>query len=137
MSLSDPLVLKDSTGTDVSFGVQSTFSGKTPADPSGSNRVDAASSASEPRTLVIKQQVTGKGTSRVRRTLVQTQSTDIDSNGVLSQLTLNLSWVFPLNGSFSATDLSNAICLIADAVLTTGSLAVDTTKVNALLRGEA
>jgi len=137
MSLSDPLVLKDSTGTDVSFAVQSIISSKGIADPSGSIRVDSGSTASEPRRLVIKQQETGKGATRARRTLIQVTDDRVSATGVSSQLVFNGSWVFPLNGEFAAVDLYNALAIWCDAVLTTGSLTVDTTKVTALLQGQS
>lgn len=136
MSLPDPLVLKDSTLTDVTFSIQTILPTKD-ANSGGSIRVDTASGATTPRNFVIKQSITGKGTSRVRRTLVQVTQVKLDSAGNSSQLTHNLSWVYPLNGIFSATDLYNAICIAADAVLSTASLAVDTTKVSALLQGQS
>jgi len=134
MSLGDPLVLKDSTGTDVNFDIERTFTNKDGSN--GTDRVDRASSAIEPRKLKISQIVSGKGATRVRRTLIQYTKTVLVA-GVPSQLTANLTLVFPLNGAISTTDVSNAICCLADAVLTTGSLAVDTTKTNALLQGQS
>lgn len=137
MSLSDPLVLKDSAGTDTNFDVQSLISAKSAADPSGTIRVDRASTATEPRTITVKQQITGKGSTRVRRTLISFGNEQVGATGVSSKLVTNLSWAYPLNGEFVAADLTNALCFICDLVLTTGSLAVDTTKTAALLQGQS
>jgi hypothetical protein len=127
--------LKDAAGVDVSFAIQSVISGRTISDPTGTTRVDSASSASEPRKVVIKQQQTGTGSKRVRRTLAQVTDERIDSLGVSSQLTLNLSWVFPLNGEFTNTDLHNSIAILGDLV--GGTVTIDSTKVAALLQGQA
>lgn len=133
--LSDPLTLKDNAGTDVSYVVTSTI----PATSQGTGtiRVDSASSASEPRTLTIKQSITGKGKSRVRRTLLQIQQTKLDTAGNPVLQTNNLSWTFQLDGTYVAADLYHNLCQLADLVLTTGSLAVDATKGAALLQGQS
>jgi hypothetical protein len=137
MSLADPLVVKDASGTDVSFAVQSVIAATAPDSSSGTYRVDTGSTASEPRRLVVKQVVTGKGANRSRRTLVQLTKDKVSDAGVTSQLLFNGSWTFPLNGLFAASDLYDILALWCDVALTTGSLAVDTTKVGALLRGES
>lgn len=135
MSLGDPAVLKDSAAADHNFDVVSSTILKDGTVQT--TRVDRASSATEPVNLVVKQGVTGKGAARVRRTLIQITNVQVSSaTGLPSQLTLNLSWVFPLNGEISNTNLYDALCYVADLVLSTGSLAVDTTKVGSLLQGQ-
>jgi hypothetical protein len=135
MSLGDPLVLKDSAAADHNFDIQSSTILKDGTVMT--TRVDRASSPVEPLNLIVKQNITGKGTARVRRTLVQITNVQISATtGLPSQLTTNLSWVYPLNGELTTTDVYNALCFIADLVLSTGSLAVDTTKVGYLLQGQ-
>lgn len=133
MALGDPLVLKDSSGTDHNFDLvsQTTLKDGTVQ----STRVDRASTPTEPVTLVIKQSITGKGLSRVRRTLVQLTTVKVSATtGLPSQHTQNFSWVFPLNGEVSNTEVYNSIAWLGD--LLGGTVTVDTTKVGYLLQGQ-
>lgn len=133
MALGDPLVLKDSAGTDHNFDLvgQTTLKDGT----NQSTRVDRVSTPSEPVTLVIKQNITGKGLSRVRRTLVQITIVAISATtGLPSQWTQNFSFVYPLNGEISNTEVYNAIAWLGD--LLGGAVTVDTTKVGYLLQGQ-
>lgn len=135
MSLADPLVLKDAAAADVSFPIQSVISAKSPGDPTGTIRVDAASTPTEPRLLTIKQQITGKGTSRVRRSLVSLTQDILSSAGVPSKMVINLSIAYPLNGDFTQTHVNNGIAIVGDLV--GGAVTVDTTKVANLLQGQS
>lgn len=135
MSLADPLVLKDASAADVTFPIQSVISAKTVGDPSGTVRVDSASTPTEPRLLTIKQQITGKGTARVRRTLASLSQDMISDSGVPSRMVINLSIVYPLNGEFSQTNVNDGIAIIGDLV--GGAVTIDTTKVAALLQGQS
>lgn len=134
--LSDPLVLKDSAAVDVTLDLSSNVT-----DPKTgqitTTRTDASRSATEPRVLIIKTNITGSGANRVRRTEATVADTQLSASGVPYTMTYKLSWVFPLNGEFSNTDLDDAICIASDLILSTGSLAVDATKRSALLRGLA
>lgn len=134
--LADPMTLKDSSGTDVTFNLVSNIT-----DPKTggvtTRRTDAARSATEPRDIVIKTTVTGSGTNRVRRVTIQLADLQLSVAGVPSTMTYQGSWVFPLNGEFATGDLDNAICIVSDLLLTTASLAVDATKRSALLQGQA
>lgn len=135
MSLADPLVLKDASAADVTFPIQSVISAKSAGDPTGTVRVDSASSPTEPRMLTIKQQVTGKGTARVRRVLVSYTYEKIGSSGLPSKFVCNLSMAYPLNGTFVQADANNGIAVIGDLV--GGTVTVDTTKVANLLQGQS
>jgi hypothetical protein len=134
--LADPLVLKDSAGSDVTFKLQSTIT-----DPktlkTTTKRTDASRSAAEPRVLEIIQSVTGTGINRVRRTNVKLYDTQLSTAGVPSTLTFVGAWVFPLNGEHSTTDLDDSITVVADLFLSTASLAVDSSKRSDLLLGLA
>jgi hypothetical protein len=135
MALGDPLVLKDSALVDHNFDV--TSSTVKPDGTVESIRVDRASAAATPVNLRVSQRITGKGLARVRRTLVGYTKVKINAtSSVQSQLGINLTWVYPLNGDVTATDLYDGLCHLADLVLSTGSLAVDTTKVGYLLQGQ-
>lgn len=134
MSLGDPLVLKDSSGTDHNFDLQSQAILKDGTVKS--TRVDRASSPSEPVTLIIKQSVTGRGPNRVRRFLVQFTIDKISpTTGLLSRYTQNLSVVYPLNGDVTATNTYDGLAWLGDLV--GGTVTVDTTKVGYLLQGQS
>nr|QDH89506.1 MAG: hypothetical protein H3BulkL171406e3117_000002 [Leviviridae sp.] len=135
MSLADPLVLKDAAAADVTFPIQSVIAAKAANDPTGTIRVDAASAPTTPRLLTIKQQVTGKGSARVRRTLVSLTQDKLSAAGVPSRMVINLSIAYPLNGDFTQTDANNGIAIVGDLV--GGAVTVDTTKVANLLQGQS
>jgi len=135
MSLADPLILKDAAAADVTFPIQSVISAKSPGDPTGTIRVDAASAPTTPRNLTIKQQVTGKGSARVRRTLISLTQDKLSAAGVPSRMVCNFSIAYPLNGDFVQTDVNNGIAIIGDLV--GGAVTVDTTKVANLLQGQS
>jgi hypothetical protein len=135
MALGDPLVLKDAAAADHNFDVIQTTTLKDGSVQT--TRVDRASTASEPINIVVKQSVTGKGATRVRRFLCQFTKVVISATtGLPSQLTVNLSVIFPLNGEIVAADLYDGLIHLSDLCLSTGSLAVDTTKVGYLLQGQ-
>lgn len=134
MALGDPIVLKDSAGTDHNFDLVGRATLKDGSTQS--SYVDRASTPTEPVSLVIKQAITGKGSSRVRRTLVQFTIVAISATtGLVSQWTQNYSFVFPLNGEISSTDVNDSIAWLGD--LLGGTVTVDTTKVGYLLQGQS
>jgi len=137
--LADPLVLKDSAAADTSLALVSNVTDpKTGKVTSTRTNTTSPHSESEPLKLTINQSVTGSGAARVRRTQVLITDTHVNSTtGVPSTASYQGSWVFPLNGEFSTTDLDDLICLACDLFLSTGSLAVDATKRTALLQGQA
>jgi len=81
--------------------------------------------------------VTGKGVARVRRTNISVTLDAVNVSGTLSKLGCQIQWQFPLNGEFDSADLSHLIAILGDLVFTTGSLAVDPTKLAALLQGQS
>lgn len=134
--LADPLVLKDSAGTDLNFDLLSTV-----VDPKTgqlvTTRSDRGRSDTEPRKVVIKNNITGSGANRVRRVTVLVSDTKLNDQGVPFTSTYQGSWVYSLNGLFATADLDNLICIGSDVFLSTASLAVDTTKRAALNQGQA
>lgn len=135
--LADPTILKDSAAVDVTFNrvtsITDAKSGQTVTTYSDASRTDP----SEPRSLVIKTNITGVGANRVRRTSWLVSDTQLSAAGVPSTMTYQGSWVFPLNGLFATTDLDHAICIGSDLVLSTASLAVDSTKRTSLIQGQS
>lgn len=134
--LADPLTLKDSAGTDITFDLVSSVTDPKTGQVT-TKRTDASRSESEPRILSIKTSVTGSGQNRVRRLSVQVSDTHLSDVGVPYTMTYQGSWVYPLNGEFASSDLDSAICIASDLFLSTASLAVDATKRSALLQGQA
>jgi len=133
MALGDPIVLKDSGGTDHNFDKQSQTTLKDGTVQS--TYVDRVSTPTEPVTLVVKQSITGKGVARVRRTLVQVTIVKLNSTTNLpSQWTQNYSWVFPLNGDITTAEVYNSVAWLGD--LLGGAVTVDTTKLGYLLQGQ-
>lgn len=134
MALGDPLVLKDNSAADHNFDLQSNIQLKDGTIQS--TRVDRASSASEPVNLVIKQSITGKGSARVRRTLLQFTALKINATtGLSSVYTQNFSFVYPLNGDVTLATVYDAIAWLGD--LLGGAVTVDTTKVGYLIQGQS
>jgi hypothetical protein len=133
MALGDPIVLKDYSAADHNFDKQSQAVLKDGTVQSV--YVDRASSAVEPITLTIRQKVTGRGPTLVRRTLVQITQVIISSTtGLPSQWTQNYSWVYPLNGTATPTHAYNSIAMLGD--LLGGTVTVDTTRTGYLLQGQ-
>jgi hypothetical protein len=134
--LSDPIVLKDSAAADVTFSLLTNVTDQKSGQTT-TVRTDISRGPTEPRTLTIKTNVTGSGANRVRRTSWLLSDTQLSVAGIPSTMTYQGSWVYPLNGEFATSNLDDSICLGSDLVLTTASLAVDTTKRAALLQGQA
>lgn len=134
MALGDPIVLKDSSAVDHNFDLQGQVQLKDGTIQS--TRVDRASTPTEPVSLIIKQSVTGKGTARVRRVLIQfTVVKKSATTGLLSQYTQNLSFVYPLNGDIAVDTVYDSLAWLGDLV--GGTVTVDTTKVGYLLQGQS
>lgn len=130
--LATTITLDDASGDDVVYNqVLSNVPGEV-------RRVDPSKSFSEPRTLIIRQSVQGKGASLADRRNVTFSETIRGSNGVLSTGSVSISIVQPREGAVTEQMLLD---LIANAVdfLSSGALTglSDTTTARALLRGEA
>lgn len=134
--LGDPIVLKDNAAADVTFNIIS--QGNLKDGTFEVIRNDATSSPSAPRLMTVRQRITGRGDARVRRTLVSFTKDIINATtGRSSRVTYNASWVFPLNGDAANTDLYHLLTMSADLLLSTGALAVDTTRATLLLQGNS
>lgn len=134
--LADPLVLKDTSATDLNFDLVSTVVDQKTGLLT-TTRTDRSRSETEPRKVVIKSNITGSGPNRVRRVTILGSDTQLNAAGVPSTATFQGSWVFPLNGEFASTDLDNLIVIVSDLYLSTAALAVDATKRAALQQGQA
>jgi len=133
MSLGATIVLKDAAAADVTFAFQSS---RTESGAYVTQYVDSASLPNAPRVMTIKQKLVGKGV-KTRNTLVQFTADYVNATtGAVSRVTLNSSWVFPLSPDVTNTHLYNLLTFSSDLVLSTGALAVDTTRTAALLQGQ-
>jgi hypothetical protein len=133
MSLGTPIVLKNSAAADVTFSLRSS---KFEQGSDVTQYVDTASAPNAPRVLTVKQKLTGKAV-KTRNTLVQFTADYVNSTtGAVSKVTFNGSWIYPLSPDVTPTNLYDLLTMWADMVLTTGSLAIDTTRTASLLRGE-
>ena len=137
MALGATITLKDSAAVDVNFDfLSSSVNPKT--GEITTVYVDRASLATAPRNLTIKQAIRGKGLARVRATLVQLTKDIVNSTtGFQSRITENHSWVFPMNGDATQTDLNNLLAIDADMLLSVGTATIDTTRVGYLLQGQS
>lgn len=136
MSLSDSLTLKDHAAADVVFNT-TTVTTDPKTGQTTKVREAVGFDPSAPLVLTIKTQKTGKGAGLTRRVNVNASRTKLDTalNPSVAQFYGQI--VMPLNGQFSDNDIDDLICYVADLILSTASLAVDSTKRAALLRGES
>lgn len=133
MALSDPLSLENSANAAKSFT-------RTGFDSSGSNWIDTSSSASEPRGLKIKHQVSGRGKDAVDRHLLSFYVTQLDADGVPRTAVVNTTVAVPRSDVITSTHVYDLIANCID-LLTAGQwagiqTALTTTNVDKLLRGE-
>lgn len=128
---SNDLTLDDKSGDDVVYRLFR-------SDATGTQRIDVATTLSEPALLIIKHSTSGKGSDAVDRHLVQLTQTEIDSAGKSVTLTINFTLSVPRNVAITAQMVYDRVCNLAD-FLTDGQIASVTTTANldALLRGEA
>jgi hypothetical protein len=131
MSFSDQLVLDDEFGA-----VIGTFN-LVAKDVAMTSRVDAASTAAQPRHLITRHQM-GNGAKAVDRHTVSVQETRMDSNNASFQATTSLSIVLPRTSAFDLArvrqDLQILIAYLCDSH-TAPNISSD--NLAALLRGES
>lgn len=124
-------VLDDADGTDITFELV-----QQAAD--GTVRLDSASTLAQPRKLVIKHSVSGKGTTAVDRHLIQL--TELVASGTDQATgTVNLTFAMPRNPLITEAKMfdlaSLLICFVTGEAYPTASLT--TTSIQKLLRGES
>lgn len=133
MALSDTLSLENA------FNAANSFV-KTSQDANGSNYIDSASTASEPRGLKFKHSVQGKGTTAIDKHLIQAFYTKLDTEQVDHTAVVNLTVSMPRNSVITSTIVYNLIANLIDflmsGVFATSVTALTTTNVDKILRGE-
>jgi len=109
-------------------------------DLNGSNRINTATTLSEPTSLVIKHSKSGNGPNTVDRHLVQFSVTQIDDEGVPRTAIVNFTMAIPRSEALTfanVTDIvSNLIDFISDGSFS-GSGIGGTVALTALVRGES
>lgn len=130
--LSATLALDDASGDEVSYV-------SIVGAPGESRRIDAASTLTEPKLLVIKHTTSGKGADVVDRHLVQFSQTEEGAGGTPRTAVVNFTMAVPRDSAITSAmiyDLaSNLIDLIADGSFSSSGIG-GTTNLAALLRGE-
>lgn len=125
------LILDDKSGDDVTYRLFR-------SEPTGSQRIDLATTLSAPALMVIRHSTTGKGPTAVDRHLVQFTRTVQDINGLSVTLTCNFTLQVPRNSAITSQMVYDQVVNLAD-FLVDGQLTTvtATTNLDALLRGEA
>lgn len=131
--LSATLTLDDASGDESSYVLV-----KNNGD--GTQRLDSATTLSEPRMLIIKHSTNGSGSSAIDRHLVQFSQTEETAGGLAKTATVNFTMAVPRDSVITnqiVYDLvSNLIDFISDGGFTSSGIA-GTTNLAALLRGES
>lgn len=127
--LSSNLTLKDVAGADVVYTTVGFPTG-------GADRIDVASTTDNKGTLNIRHTDQGKGSSASTRHLVQFSRTKQDTTGVATA-TLNLTILAPQSSLIDSADIEDMIRQLVDLLVTTSTVALDTSVIEALLRGES
>jgi len=133
MSFPDPLSLENG------FNAANSYT-RTSQDASGSRWFDTAASATEPRTLEIKHQVSGKGKDAVDRHLIKISTTKLDTEQVPHIVVVSTTLSLPRNTIVTATNVYNNVANMIDLLTALQwaplQTALTTTYVDKLLRGE-
>lgn len=133
MAFSDTLSLENA------FNAANSFV-RTNQDASGSNWIDSASTASEPRGLVIKHQVSGKGSAAVDRHLIQLYYTKLNAEAIARTGQVNITLAMPRDSIITNTIMynlvSNGIDLLTGLQWAGLQAAMTTTYLDKILRGE-
>lgn len=133
MAFADPLSLENA------FNAANSFV-RTNQDAKGSSFIDSASTPTEPRGLVIRHQVSGKGAEAVDRHLVQAYYTKLDAETIPRTGIVNVTLAMPRNAVITNTIMYNLVSNLID-LLTAQQWAglqagMTTTWLDKLLRGE-
>lgn len=133
MAFADPLSLENA------FNAANSFV-RTFQDARGSAFIDSASSATEPRGLVIRHQVSGKNADAVDRHLVQAYYTKLDPETIPRTGIINVTLAVPRSSIITPTIMYNLMSNLID-LLTAQQWAglqagMTTTWMDKLLRGE-
>lgn len=100
MSFSSSLSINDSAAAAKSFVLIS-------QNGQDSERIDSASTATQPRKLAIRHTVQGKGVAAVDRHLVQFSDTKLDAAGNPVTAVVNLTIAVPRSSTITATNIKD------------------------------
>lgn len=132
MAFSSSILLDDASGDEVTYKLIKT-------DGTGTDRIDPATSLTEPGKMSIRHSVSGAGADAVDRHLVQFTRTVL-STGKPRTLTVNLTIACPRDSVITSTmiydSVANLVDFIADGGFTGSGLA-GTTNLASLLLGES
>lgn len=123
------LTLKDVAGSDVVYNAIG-------FPTNGADRIDVASTSSDKGTLNIRHTTQGKGISVADRHLIQFTRTRQDTTGSATA-TVNLTMLVPQSSLVDANDVKDMLRELFDLLSSTGTIALDTTIVEGILRGES
>jgi hypothetical protein len=110
-----PTAPTPATGSEVEFVSNNTY-------PGGTDRLNSATSLSDPEKLVIKHSVSGseKGGNLVDRHLVSFSRVERDEDGKAHQCTVNVTIAVPRNGLFSTAEVTRQLALASNFLHTSG-----------------
>lgn len=129
MSFPSTITVDDASGDDVSYVLIS-------PDASGSRRVDTASTPAAPATMLIRHNVSGKGSDAVDRHNV-TFNRVITATPEPVTLVCSFTVAVPRNSAVTSTIVIDQIANLIDFLLAGGLATIaDTANLVALLRGE-
>lgn len=133
MSFSSTLTLDDAGGDAVVYKLIAT-------DRSGTDRVNVATTSSEPSKLLIRHTANGSGANALDRHLVSFEIFKANASGILRKLTVNLTIAVPRDPIITSQDVfdtvSNCIDFVSDGGFTDSGIA-GTTTLAGLLLGES
>jgi len=128
MTISNPIVVDDASGDDVTFN-------RIGGDTSSSRFIDVTSTLAEPNLIEIKHQTSGSGGSAVDRHLVSNKHTIAATPAPVS-LVVNFTIQVPRNAAVTNQHVYDACANIIDFVSAGGLATLTTTAIDGLLRGE-
>lgn len=128
--LTDPIVLKRQDGTDATYRV-TTYNGNS------STRLDDSTTLAAPTQLVISHQPQGKAPNLSHRHLISLSDIEVDGAST-ARCTVNLTITCPDNTTLVTPALiASLIRQLCELLTTESTITVDTSFLNAILRGES
>jgi hypothetical protein len=126
MSLSATLSLKNEAAAARSFVTTDVL-------PTGTVRLDGATTLSQPTKLAIKHSTSGSGESLTDRHLIQATRVELDANGIPFTTVVNLTIAVPRKTATNTT-VYDLVSFIKDLVDTAGAKSAD---LDAILQGQS
>jgi len=129
MAFDAAVVVDDASGDDVTYNLTAT-------GPTGTTRLDAATTLAAPGVMKISHSVTGKGKAAVDRHLVQFARTLTDSTSEAT-LVCNFTLQVPRNTLITEQIVFDQVANCLDFLMAGGLSTLTTTNVQKLIRGES